>query len=149
MAITLEISNHTRTRLPIVLLENACKAALASGRQGRAQVELHLVGDARMRSFNREYLKHDYTTDVLSFDLGKTKDLGLVAMLVVCIPYARREAKTRGLTLEEELVRYVIHGTLHLLGHDDHDEKDYKRMWAAQEKLVQVVMKKTTQRRKY
>ena len=49
---------------------------------------------------------------------------------------AAREAQARGLPFEEELLRYVVHGTLHLLGYDDHDDADRERMHARQEELL-------------
>lgn len=138
--IEVHLVNHTRTRVPRALLERAVTRTLAHGKVNAAQVELHLAGDVRMRAWNKRYLKHDYTTDVLSFDLGQTPGAGHCTMLAVCVPYARREARHRSIRFEEELVRYVIHGMLHTLGYDDSDDASRAKMWKVQEKLVGQVL---------
>lgn len=140
-AITISINSTLRSRVPRKLLETACIKALQGEGIKRANLELHLVGDARMKSWNAEYLNHDYTTDVLSFELGEDSVLGLMGMLVICKPFAQRQAKQRGISVGEELARYAIHGTLHLLGYDDHDDTERAAMWEVQEALVASVMR--------
>jgi probable rRNA maturation factor len=96
----------------------------------RRSVSIAFVTDAVSRKVNRRHLGHDYATDVISFPLGTD----LFGELVISGPVARREARSRGIPAEEELLRYVAHGLLHLLGYDDHRPGDRKRMWARQER---------------
>jgi len=86
-----------------------------------------ITGDRQIRAINKRFLKHDYATDVVSFDTGD---------LVVSADYAKNYAKEHGLPFREELARYLVHGTLHLLGYDDKKPAAYKRMHARQEKLL-------------
>ncbi len=141
MALEIEIVSRKGAALPVAMLVLAASETLHRKRS-YGSVEIMVVGDQKMRRINRESLQHDYTTDVLSWDLGGagTKANPAMIQLVICLPYARREARARGITVEEELVRYVIHGCLHAIGYDDHQEADRKRMWAAQEKIVKRVM---------
>ncbi len=131
------ISNNTRTSVDEELLAGVCQSALEHEKEKKAQLELHVVGDKRMRRWNNEYLNHDYTTDVLAFELGYDPRLGLCGMLVVCRPFAIRKAKELGISEQEELSRYVLHGCLHLLGYDDKSPDKRKHMWEVQETLLQ------------
>lgn len=122
----------TPTTKHAALLKRAL--ALVLGR-GRGEVSLRLLGAKPMRALNKASLKHDYTTDVLSFDHGQTPE-GRLLEIVVCPAFAQGEAKQRGIPPEQELTRYAIHGALHLMGHDDHDPKAKQRMWRAQERTM-------------
>ena len=82
------------------------------------EISLAIVDDAAMHALNREYLQHDYPTDVLSFVLDED-DTRLDGQLIVSADYAAREAPTFGWSLNDELLLYTIHGTLHLVGYDD------------------------------
>ena len=95
-------------------------------------LSIAFVTDAAIRRINRRFLGHDWATDVISFPLGTD----LLGELVISAPYARSEARRRGISEREELLRYVIHGILHLLGYDDHRPADRRRMWARQEREV-------------
>ena len=86
-----------------------------------------ITDDRRIRAINKRYLKHDYATDVVSFDTGD---------IVVSVDTARRFAKELGIPAREELARYLVHGTLHLLGYVDKNKKDHALMHGRQEKLL-------------
>jgi probable rRNA maturation factor len=82
------------------------------------EISLAIVDDAAMHSLNRQYLQHDYPTDVLSFVLDDDESR-LDGQLIASADYAAREAPTFGWSLNDELLLYTIHGTLHLVGYDD------------------------------
>lgn len=103
---------------------------LAGRLLGRRNLSVAFVTNAEIRRVNRRFLKHDYPTDVLAFRL----DPPLFGEVVVSAEYAAAEAGRRGIPVEEELLRYVAHGILHLLGYDDHDPREKARMWARQER---------------
>ena len=90
-----------------------------------------LCGDARMRGLNREWRAMDRPTDVLSFPSGEPDFLGDV---VVDVPYAARQARRLGHSLEREVKVLLAHGILHLLGYDH--ETDDGAMFRAQRRLV-------------
>ena len=83
------------------------------------QVSVLFTGDAEIRSLNRKFRGLDRPTDVLSFpwasSAGKGRYLGDIA---ISVPTAKRYAKKAGWPLEEELRFLLLHGLLHLLGHD-------------------------------
>ena len=103
------------------------RALAACGFEGR--VSLAVVDDETMRVVNRDYHETDAPTDVLAFPLGDppTPD-AFHAEIVVSLDTAAREATARGVSPVSELLLYVVHGTLHMLGYDDHDPEDARRM---------------------
>jgi probable rRNA maturation factor len=103
-----------------------------------AEIEIVLLDDKGIRKLNKQFKKEDSATDVLSFridrdEFGRKKFLGEV---VISLDTARRNSGLFGTEFEYEIVRYVIHGILHLFGYDDLTEKERTRMWQKQEKLL-------------
>ncbi len=111
---------------------------LAGGR-GSAAMSVSLVGDAAIRRLNRVYRGKDRVTDVLSFANeapavpGEPRDLGDV---FIDGAQVRRQAKEVGRTVREELCLMVVHGTLHLMGHDHKTLADERRMFGLQHEVL-------------
>jgi probable rRNA maturation factor len=124
---------QTRLRIPAAKVR-----ALASRILGKRNLSVAFVTAAAIRKLNRKFLRHDYATDVLAFRL----DSDLLGEVVISADAARAEAKRRGIPVEEELLRYVVHGILHLLGYDDHAPADRARMWKRQERLLGAFLKR-------
>jgi probable rRNA maturation factor len=110
------------------LRRDAAKALTACGFAGR--LSLAIVSDPTMRRVNREFHDCDEPTDVLAFPLGAGGRDGFDAEVVVSLDTARREAAAHGVEPAAELMLYVVHGVLHLTGHDDHALEDARRMHA-------------------
>ncbi|HEV3029381.1 MAG TPA: rRNA maturation RNase YbeY [Planctomycetota bacterium] len=102
---------------------------LATQILGKRDLSIAFVTNAAIRKINRKFLQHDFATDVISFPLGTD----LIGELVISAEYASTEARSRKIPVEEELLRYVAHGILHLLGYDDHRPRDRAAMWKRQE----------------
>jgi probable rRNA maturation factor len=94
-----------------------------------------LVSDAAMRRLNREFRGKDHTTDVLSFPDGEH---GHVGDVVISVPQAARQARERGHPLSRELRVLLVHGWLHLLGHDH--ETDDGTMMRLQRRLLRRLL---------
>jgi probable rRNA maturation factor len=89
------------------------------------EVHVLLTDDDEMRRLNRQYREQDRTTDVLSFPDGSPLPSGgvLLGQIVVSLDAARRQAAELGHDVVRELEELMLHGTLHLLGHDhEHDD---------------------------
>lgn len=111
--------------------------AVLKGERRSAEVLITWLGPTRMRALNRAHLGHDRTTDVISFALPMP-DGRLVGDIYLCRSVAAAQAKAHGVPVREELVRLVVHGTLHVLGHDHPEGEDRTRspMWRRQERYV-------------
>jgi probable rRNA maturation factor len=92
----------------------------------------YVTNDKEIRRINKQFLNHDYATDVIAFNLDEMH-LGDV---VVSVDTARRTAAELKLPYKEELARYLVHGTLHLLGYRDKKKADKVRMHKRQEALL-------------
>lgn len=102
-------------------LITAVRQVLAQAGIRRGEVSVAVVTDPEMHALNRQYLEHDYPTDVLSFVLEFDPGEGfLEGQIIASLDYAARQAERFGWVADDELLLYVIHGALHLTGHDDH-----------------------------
>lgn len=115
------------------LREMGARALDLLGVPGEARVRV--VGDDEMAAAHLEYAETPGTTDVLTFDLSGDPAL-LDTDIMVCADEAQRRAAERGHETRRELLLYIVHGVLHCLGHDDHEEEDYQRMHAAEDELL-------------
>jgi probable rRNA maturation factor len=97
-----------------------------------AIISVALVDDATIRRLNRQYLSHDYATDVLSFPLQDEGD-GLEGEIVISGQTAARMATRYGWSAGEELMLYAVHGCLHLVGYDDANDAQRMRMRRAEQ----------------
>ena len=113
--------------LPKSKVRKLAEAVLKGEKAGPVDLSFAFVDDREMRKVNRKFLNHDYATDVLSFLLG---DGNLLGEVVISTEYAAAEAGRRRIPVREELLRYVAHGVLHLLGYDDVTPAKKKIMWA-------------------
>jgi probable rRNA maturation factor len=93
------------------------------------------VDNRAIRKVNRKFLKHDYATDVLSFALNDGRD-DVFGEVVISTEYAAAEARRRRISREEEVLRYVVHGVLHLAGYDDRTPARKREMWKRQERYL-------------
>ena len=138
--IFVEVEPGSSAALPAEQVERAAAATLR--RQSAADCDLTLVltGDERLQALNREYLGRDRPTDVLSFPAGETDpETGrrYLGDVLISVPRAVEQAAARGHALESELQLLVVHGVLHLLGHDHAQADEKARMWAAQAEILQ------------
>ncbi len=103
-------------------------AALALRDDPGKELTIRLVDAEESQQLNSEYRHKDYPTNVLSFpaDLPPELNIPLLGDLVICVPVVNREATEQGKTRDAHWAHMVIHGCLHLLGHDhiDDDEAD-------------------------
>lgn len=108
-------------------LAAAVRRVLAGEGIRRAEVSVAVVDNAQIHQLNRQYLNHDYPTDVLSFVLSEPGE-PLEGEVIVSAEMAQQRAAEFGWGWADELLLYAVHGTLHLCGHDDHNDADRQVM---------------------
>ena len=128
-----------RLPLPAGAVRRVVTAVLA-GERKRARISVTFLGRDAMRRLNAEYKGHDEPTDVLTFALGDPAGIAL-GDVYVCPWVAKREARARNIPPREELIRLVVHGTLHALGRDHPEGPGRTRsaMWRRQERYVEAL----------
>lgn len=108
------------------------KKVLKAEKVADALVSVVFVGSRYCRKINRQYLKHDYTTDVLAFPLEAGRVLD--GEIYVNLDRARVQAREYGVSIGNEIARLVIHGTLHLVGYDDTSSRKAQAMKIEEER---------------
>jgi len=110
------------------------------GERRKGLISVTFLGRDSMRRLNAAHKGQDRPTDVLSFRLADPAGQ-VVGDVYVCPWVARREAEARGIAFCEELIRVVVHGTLHALGHDHPEgtERTRSAMWRRQERYVEAL----------
>jgi probable rRNA maturation factor len=131
-----------QVRIPVARarVQRAVESVLRAERVRDAQLSVTFVSDRRMAALNWRHLGHRGSTDVISFVFVPVANGAPVTGDVYIAPaVARRNALAHGVGIREELLRLVVHGTLHVLGHDHPvDEARYTSpMWRRQERLLQ------------
>ncbi|NIP85372.1 MAG: rRNA maturation RNase YbeY [Planctomycetales bacterium] len=134
--IHVELINETQdASLEQERLVGAVQHVLQSESISSAEIGIAIVDDAKIHELNLQYLGHDYPTDVLSFPLGANQH-PLQGEIAVSLDTARAAAAAYGWSVQDELLLYVVHGTLHLVGYDDQDPPSARRMRARQHELL-------------
>jgi probable rRNA maturation factor len=126
---------------PQNLLERAANAALEhESKPLDSELSIILTDDARLHELNLNYLGVDAPTDVLSFPASETDpETGAryIGDILVSIPRAQTQADAAGHPLEAEVQLLVVHGVLHLMGHDHAEAEEKARMWKAQAEILE------------
>ncbi|MDD5246255.1 MAG: rRNA maturation RNase YbeY [Candidatus Omnitrophica bacterium] len=105
------------------------------------EITVCFVNDLKIRELNKRFLGSDTATDVLAFKLEDAVDAGNpCADIVISTDTARRNAAIYKAPCSQELILYVIHGILHLLGYDDHTDSRAKAMQEKQEEYLKAVL---------
>jgi probable rRNA maturation factor len=139
------INIDIQLELPVdpALLEKAAAHTLSYTRAG-IDLELTLVigDDHLLQQYNRQYLGIDAPTDVLAFPAEYTDpdtQARYLGDILISLPRALQQAATGGQTLAEELQLLVVHGVLHLLGHDHASIEEASRMQTAQDAIMALL----------
>lgn len=109
------------------------------GVDGRSELSITFIGDAEMRELNRSWRGIDRATDVLSFPQDAKGPVPLLGDIVISIDTTRRHAVRYGNTFHEETKKLIVHGILHLLGHDHKKKREKELMQSLEEELLKQV----------
>jgi probable rRNA maturation factor len=124
---------------PLILARAAAEKLLRAAGRPNAEISVVLVDDAAIHALNRDWRGLDKPTDVLSWPLAEDARAGTEDALgdvVISLDTARRQAQARGWTLEEETALLLVHGILHLLGHEDETETGADAMRAIERQIL-------------
>ena len=119
---------HEFGELEFQSLKAAARAVLEGEGVRDARVTLAFLDDAAIHALNKRHLDHDEPTDVLTFPYSGPNAKKLEGDVAIGFDVAKRQAAERGHPLNTELTLYVIHGCLHLCGHDDRTDKAAREM---------------------
>jgi probable rRNA maturation factor len=105
-----------------------------------AQISIALVGNRKMAALHKKFMRAPGPTDVLTFELDHDARGRVTAgEVIVCVPYAQREAKQRGVDVRHEILLYALHGVLHLSGYDDRTQREHERMHKKEDRILRKI----------
>ena len=128
-----------RRRVPqVARLARRAAAAALGATAGPLELAIVFADDDAVRALNRTWRGKDAPTNVLSFPAGATTPAGarLLGDVVLAFGTCAREAKAQGKTLAAHASHLVVHGVLHLLGHDHEDDRAAERMEAVERGIL-------------
>lgn len=140
MTLTVDVAtNGARSPLGRARVVDIARAALRSERVKDALVSITFLDRRAIARLNAEHLDHAGATDVISFGFTRaTANDPVIGDVYICPDVARENAQARRTPVREEIARLVVHGILHVLGHDhpDGEGRETSEMWRRQERLV-------------
>ena len=110
------------------------KAVAASYGKKTGEIGYLFVDDEKILEVNREYLGHDYYTDIITFDYDEGDTIN--GDIVISLDTVASNAEQQGTAYDDELHRVIIHGILHLCGLDDKGPGEREQMEAAENKAL-------------
>lgn len=102
-----------------------------------SEIEIVFLSDRAIRSVNKRFKGRDRATDVLSFDLDGTVEI------LISSDTALKNSRVFGVSCGEELIRYVVHGMLHVSGYDDRTVSQKRRMFRKEGDILKILCAKT------
>jgi probable rRNA maturation factor len=138
--IELAIDEPFESHIDPAVLEKAADATLRRlGAASDCDLTLVVSSDAQLQELNRQYLGIDAPTDVLSFqadELDPETGRRYLGDVIISYPRLQAQAQAGGHAASDELQLLVVHGVLHLLGHDHGAPVEKEAMWALQSEIL-------------
>lgn len=119
-------------------LRTQFSAAIAATGAAIDRIGIEIIDDDAMSALHARHLDDPTTTDVLTFAVS-APDEPVDVDIAVCLDEAERQATGRGHPIERELLLYALHGVLHTLGYDDHDDEAFHRMHAEEDRILEAI----------
>ena len=126
--IKITLSGRNRLKQFVEQLFKAEKKTLVS-------INYIFCSDTNLLVINQQFLKHDYYTDTITFNLSNNPH-DIEGEVYISVDRVRENAQKLNTTLKEELYRVIFHGTLHLCGYKDKTIKEKRRMTKAEDKYL-------------
>jgi len=138
--ISAEINQHALKggqRVPVKVVQKVLREISKELKiKEKKKISIGFVSLAQIRKLNRTYRGKDKATDVLSFQIGEGEMLGEV---LISYEQAKKQAAKMQHTTRTEILFLLVHGTLHLLGHDHEKPGQAKKMFQAQERILKTL----------
>jgi rRNA maturation RNase YbeY len=115
-------------------IEHLCSEILITQKYEHVTLMLIFCDDIELNKLKIKYFNEDVLTDVLAFPFKNNTELE--AEIYISIDRAKENSKQNNVTLNNEIIRLIIHALLHLFGYNDYDQKSKKIMFQKQEELV-------------
>ena len=119
-------------------VRNLIEKVIRKGNKVPGDLNFIITNDKIVRKLNIEYLDHDYFTDVIAFDYSE--NVVLNGEVYISIDTVKKNAVKYKVSLNSEIIRVIIHGTLHLCGIDDKSSEEKNIMRELEDKWIKEIM---------
>lgn len=119
------------------ILKQWIKAIVENNKKEVGDISYIFCSDEQLLEINKEFLNHDYYTDIITFDYSETDVVS--GDLFISIERIKDNAKTLKTSYQEELHRVIIHGVLHLLGYKDKTEEESENMRKLEDECLLIL----------
>ena len=134
------VRNRQRARhVDLRLLKKIAERVLILTEIETEDLGIYLVGATEMTGLNETFLQHAGSTDVVTFDYSETENSSMHGEIFISVDDARTQSKKFKTTWQSEIVRYLVHGILHLRGHDDLQPVARRKMKREENRLVKIL----------
>lgn len=140
-SLQLQIENRQTLAVDLEALRDQMDTVLRAAGYSSGSLQIVLVDDAEIHAINRDFLEHDWPTDVITFSYADElpdQPQALDGELVVSVETADRMAVEHGCSRHAELLLYCVHGVLHLCGYDDTTASERVRMRQREQELLAI-----------
>lgn len=131
------INNSRQPRIPSKKMEQVVRAVCYGEGIQSAEIGIIVLDDEQIHAMNKEFLQHDYPTDVITFLIDEAEEnQPLSGEIYISADTAKLQAKEYSVSLTNELMRLAAHGALHLAGYDDSTDEERNRMHELENKYI-------------
>lgn len=135
MVKNLFVTNTTKAKVSKIKIHNLVQKLKSDLNFTIESIQINLISADEIIQINKEYLNHDYSTDIITFNYSG-ENYTLDGEIFISLDDASYNANKYSVDLLNEILRLVIHGLLHLVGYDDQEIKDKRKMKRIENKLV-------------
>jgi rRNA maturation RNase YbeY len=125
------------------ILKTTLAALFKKEKKKLAELHYIFVSDDRLLEINRQFLQHDFYTDIITFPLSEPGQ-PISGEIYISVDRVRENAREFGGTVKEELLRVIFHGALHLCGYKDKTTPQQREMRQLEEKYLALYQKCST-----
>lgn len=134
MSFTIQVFNTSALKtIPRAKITQTVERVLKGEKISEAEINVIIVSDEEIHEMNRNFLQHDYPTDVITFPLG---DNPLEGEIYISADTAAVQSKEYKTSLTNELMRLAAHGALHLAGYDDATDEERNAMHLLENRYI-------------
>jgi probable rRNA maturation factor len=124
------------------MVHRACKLCGLLDGNSTFRIAINFVDIGTICRLNREFVRHEGPTDVISFNYGKDSSNDIDAELFICTDVAETTAKRLKRRFSDEVALYVIHGILHVSGEEDTTPSQKRRMRSLEKEMISELIKR-------
>lgn len=121
------------------ILKKWIKSTIESEKHSLDEINYIFCSDEYLLNINKQYLEHDYYTDIITFDNREETEEPILSDIFISIDRIEDNSKTQGTTFIQELHRVLIHGVLHLVGYSDKTDQEQAEMRKKEEACLSLL----------